>query len=96
MATYTVDLSDIADASAQLQAVTARLEQAMSDLQTKVNQFVVENKGQAIDNYGEVQQKWNQGLHQVREGTAQATDVLRMIGENYEAGDRHGAALFVA
>jgi uncharacterized protein YukE len=95
MATYTVDLSGIGNAAAQLENVAARIEQAMYDLQARINTFMQENIGQAINNYHEVQTKWNTGLHQVREGTVKATTVLRQIGENYEEGDLRGAAIFI-
>jgi uncharacterized protein YukE len=95
MATYTVDLSNLADAAVQLDSVTSGLVNAMSDLQAKVTQFLDANQGQAIANYNTVQQQWSTGMSQVQEGNAKATSVLRQIGENYHAGDQQGAAIFV-
>ena len=96
MASYTVDLSDLANAAEQLDGATRRVEQAVYDLKAQVAKYTAENQGQAIDNYAAVQQQWDAGVEQVRQGNAKATSTLRTIGENYEAGDREGAAIFVA
>ncbi|MFD0784072.1 WXG100 family type VII secretion target [Micromonospora azadirachtae] len=96
MATYTVDLSDVDAAASQLQSVAQRLNQALEDLKSQVQVFVSSNAGQTITNYDEVQKKWDGGMTKVNNGTAKAVAELRKIGENYHAGDRQGATLFVA
>ncbi|RKR86740.1 uncharacterized protein YukE [Micromonospora pisi] len=96
MATYTVDLSDIDLAETQLKAVTDKLLASAQELKNKVDQYAAANAGAAIENYGAVQQQWDLGMNQVREGAAKAGQVLHMIGETYHEGDTAGASLFVA
>lgn len=96
MATFTVDLSDVDAAASQLESVAQRLGHAMEELKNQVQLFVGSNEGQTITNYDEVQKKWDGGMTKVNNGTAKAVAELRKIRENYHAGDRQGATLFVA
>jgi len=95
LVSYSIDLSNLEQAADQLDAATRQVDQAMSDLNVAVNNYMAANQGQAIDNYAAVQKQWDAGVTQVKDGNLKATTTLRSIGENYEAGDREGAAIFV-
>jgi uncharacterized protein YukE len=94
MATYEFNPNGALDTADELQFVTQKLENSLSDLMTKVQLFTQANAGNAPDNYTAAQGMWNKGQQDMNASLAVGKVKLEDIHHEYVLGDNRGAAVF--
>ncbi|MGF7239063.1 MAG: hypothetical protein ACQSGP_29530 [Frankia sp.] len=94
MATYQFSPNGALDTAGELQFVTTKLEESLSDLAVKVNLFIQANNGSAPDHYTTAQQLWNKGQQDMELSLAVGKQKLEEIHNQYVLGDKKGALVF--
>ncbi|RIV33192.1 hypothetical protein D2L64_23920 [Micromonospora radicis] len=82
------------DTISEINSIQTKIDSAMAELNTAVNNFVVANAGAAVEEYTIAQANWNAGLEQMRLSLAQAGTSLGAILEKYQQGQQTGVAIF--
>jgi len=94
MASYSLDPNGLLDTSNDLNGVTSSLKNAIDELDRAVQSFLVHNAGMATVSYTDAQRQWDAGVQRMHHAIGNASAALIRIHENYDFGDRRGAAMF--
>ncbi|GLY93150.1 hypothetical protein [Actinoplanes sp. NBRC 103695] len=82
------------DGVAALRQITEKLKASLQDLTTAAEHFKAMNSGLAIENYGQAQILWNQGMTEMETALGIKGASLGRIGEGYVNADVTGAGFF--
>jgi uncharacterized protein YukE len=94
MASFSVDPNGLLDTSNDLNGVTNSIRNAIEELDRSVQNFLVHNAGMATVSYTDAQRLWDNGVQKMHTAIGNASAALIRIHENYDFGDRRGAAMF--
>lgn len=94
MATYSLDSNGLLDTADDLNGVTNSIKNSIEELDAAVQNFMRHNAGMATVSYADCQQQWDNGVKQMHAAIGAASAALVRIHDNYDLGDRRGAAIF--
>jgi WXG100 family type VII secretion target len=94
MASYSLDPNGLLDTSSDLQGITNSIKNSIDDLDGAVRNFLQNNAGMATVSYTDAQTQWDAGIAQMHAAIHAASAALVRIHDNYDLGDRRGAAMF--
>ena len=94
MATYSLDPNGLLDTSGDLNGVTNSIKNSIDELDAAVANFLRNNAGMATVSYTDAQRQWDSGVAQMHAAIGAASQALIRIHDNYDLGDRRGAAMF--
>ena len=94
MASYDIAPNIVYGIVSDITSTSKELDASLVQLEVSVNQFKLENDGQAPDAYATAQTLWNAGHKEMKEALATGALSLEDIVGGYIHGDKQGAAIF--
>jgi uncharacterized protein YukE len=92
---FSINTAVTTDSAASLQQVTAQMEQTLNSLKQAVNAFLSTNAGQTIENYDEIQAKWNNGFATMEQACGLHGQHLQQSTSRYIDVDNLGARMLM-
>ncbi|MFJ6836859.1 WXG100 family type VII secretion target [Streptomyces sp. NPDC091209] len=94
MTTYTVQMEQVDFIVGEMNAITQRINQTLTELETQARANLAEWTSDAQQTYAVVREQWHTAAADMTAKSAQAAQQLGAINEYYANGERQGVQLW--
>ena len=94
MTTYTVQMEQVDTIVGEMNSITQRINQTLSELESQAKANLAEWTSDAQETYVQVKAQWDAAAADMTAKSASATQMLGTINEYYSNGERQGVQLW--